>query len=86
MFFQSKPLSVVKKYVLIYCFVLWSFFVAADVDIIDSDSDGDELTVFVAGKPIPLDDVNDEIIAQMTPQEKETYIQVYQEAYSHMYD
>lgn len=52
----------------------------------DSDSDEDEPTVLVAGKPIPLDDVNDEIIAQMTPQEKETYIQVYQEAYSHMYD
>lgn len=52
----------------------------------DTDSDGDEPTVFVAGKPVPLDEVNDEIIAQMTPQEKETYIQVYQETYSHMYD
>lgn len=53
----------------------------------DSESDADdEPTVFVAGKPIPLDEVNDEIIARMTPQEKEAYIQVYQETYSHMYD
>lgn len=58
----------------------------ADVDVIDTESDSDEPTVLVAGKPIPLDEVNDEIIAQMTPQEKETYIQVYQETYSHMYD
>lgn len=63
-----------------------SFFFAADVDVIETESDGDELTVFVAGKPVALDDVNDEIIAQMTPQEKEAYIQVYQEAYSHMYE
>lgn len=54
----------------------------------DGDSDGDERTVFVAGKPMSLDDVigNDEIIAQMTPQEKDAYIQAYQEAYSHMHD
>lgn len=52
----------------------------------ETESDGDDPTVFVAGKPIPLDEVNDEIIAQMTPQEKEAYIQVYQETYSHIYD
>lgn len=58
----------------------------ADIDVMESESDGDDPTVFVAGKPIPLDEVNDEIIAQMTPQEKEAYIQVYQETYSHIYD
>lgn len=54
--------------------------------MIDTESDGDEATVFVAGKPISIGEVTPEIIAQMTPQEKEAYIQVYQESYSHMYD
>lgn len=50
------------------------------------DEDDDVPAVFVGGKSIPINEVNDEIIAQMTHQEKETYIQVYQEHYSHMYD
>lgn len=65
-------------------------FYAADVDIMDTDSDDadDVPTVLVAGKPYPIDKVvgNEEIIAQMTHQEKETYIQVYQEHYSHLFD
>lgn len=52
----------------------------------DDDDDDDVPTVFVGGRAIPIDEVNDEIIAQMTHQEKETYIQVYQEHFSHMYD
>lgn len=55
--------------------------------MIDTESeDDDDPTVFVAGKPIPLSEINNELIAQMTPQEKENYIQVYQEAYNHMID
>lgn len=62
-------------------------FFTADVDVMNSESDDDDIpTVFVAGKAIPIDEVNDELIAQMTHQEKETYIQVYQEHYSGMYD
>ncbi|XP_031623562.1 general transcription factor IIE subunit 1 [Contarinia nasturtii] len=59
-----------------------------DIDVMDTDSDGDETTVLVAGKPMPLDEVidNEEIIAQMTPQEKDAFIQVWQETYSHMHD
>lgn len=52
----------------------------------DSESDDNIPTVTVGGKTIELSDVTDEIIASMTPQEKETYIQVYQENYSHIYD
>lgn len=52
----------------------------------ETDSDDDDPTVYVTGKPIPLSEVNDEIIAQMTPQEKDAYIQIYQETYSHIYD
>lgn len=62
------------------------FYFTADVDVMDTDSDDDGPTVFVAGKPISLSEVNDEIIAQMTPQEKDAYIQAYQDAYSEMMD
>lgn len=51
----------------------------------DDDDDGDSPTVFVSGKPYPIDEINDELIAQMTQTEKENYIQVYQEHYSYMY-
>ncbi|KYN20937.1 PREDICTED: general transcription factor IIE subunit 1 [Trachymyrmex cornetzi] len=52
------------------------------------DSEDDELvpTVSVGGKTVAITDVNDTLIAEMTPIEKESYIQTYQEYYSHMYD
>ncbi|XP_053675941.1 general transcription factor IIE subunit 1 [Anopheles nili] len=56
------------------------------VEIMDSASDDDMPSVTVAGKPYPLDEINDTLIADMTPQEKETYIQVYQDHFSHIYD
>ena len=50
------------------------------------DDDDDVPTVLVAGRPHPIDQINDEFIAQMTQQEKENYIHVYQQHYSHIYD
>lgn len=52
------------------------------------DSEDDELvpTVSVDGKTVAITDVTDTLIAEMTPIEKEAYIQTYQEYYSHMYD
>lgn len=53
----------------------------------DSEEDDDDVpTVLVAGRPHPLDQLDDKLIAQMTPQEKENYIHVYQQHYSHIYD
>lgn len=52
----------------------------------DTDSDEESVTVFVEGKAYPIDEINDGLVARMTPQEKETYIQVYQENFSHMYE
>lgn len=57
-----------------------------NVEYINSDSDEDLPIVHVGGRPYPIDEINDELIAQMTQQEKDNYIQVYQEHYSHMYD
>lgn len=53
--------------------------------MIESESDTEVPTIFVGNQTIPVNEVSDEHIAQMTPQEKETYIQVYQEFYSHLY-
>ncbi|XP_017095253.1 general transcription factor IIE subunit 1 [Drosophila bipectinata] len=53
----------------------------------DSGEDDDDVpTVLVAGRPHPLDQLDDNLIAQMTAQEKENYIHVYQQHYSHIYD
>ncbi|XP_053953339.1 general transcription factor IIE subunit 1 [Anastrepha ludens] len=53
----------------------------------ESEEDDDDVpTVHVAGRPHPIDQINDELIAQMTQQEKENYIHVYQQHYSHIYD
>ncbi|BES94043.1 transcription initiation factor [Nesidiocoris tenuis] len=53
-----------------------------------ADSDDDELlpVVNVGSQSVPITEVDDKLIAEMTPQEKEAYIQIYQEYYSHMYD
>lgn len=57
-----------------------------EVETMDSEDDDLVPTVTVAGKTVAIADVNDALIAEMTPVEKEAYIQAYQEYYSHMYD
>lgn len=51
-----------------------------------SDDEDVAPIVMVGGKPIPVTQVDNKIIAQMTPSEKEAYIQTYQECYSNLYD
>ncbi|XP_047527306.1 general transcription factor IIE subunit 1 [Vanessa atalanta] len=58
----------------------------AEMESDDSESEDNAPTVMVNGKPVPITSIDDDVIARMTPSEKETYIQVYQEYYSHMYD
>ncbi|PSN30913.1 General transcription factor IIE subunit 1 [Blattella germanica] len=57
-----------------------------EIEVMDSDDDDLIPVVSVGDKSVPVTEVNDTLIAQMTPAEKEAYIQVYQEYYSHMYD
>ncbi|XP_003398491.1 general transcription factor IIE subunit 1 [Bombus affinis] len=57
-----------------------------EVETMDSEDEDLVPTVTVAGKTVAIADVNDTLIAEMTPVEKEAYIQAYQEYYSHMYD
>ncbi|XP_034824186.1 general transcription factor IIE subunit 1 isoform X2 [Maniola hyperantus] len=58
----------------------------AEMESEESESEDNAPTVLVNGKPVSLTSVDDDVIARMSPSEKETYIQVYQEYYSHMYD
>ncbi|XP_044727120.1 general transcription factor IIE subunit 1 isoform X1 [Chrysoperla carnea] len=57
-----------------------------EIENMDSDEDDNTPTVTVGSRTIPITEVNDALISEMTPTEKEVYIQVYQEYYSHMYD
>lgn len=52
----------------------------------DSDDDDMEPTVSVGGRIVPLSEVNDDLVAQMTQSEKDAYIQLFQDHYSHVYD
>lgn len=62
-----------------------SFF-ADDVGVMDSDEDDMVPVIMIGDKSVPVTEVNDTLIAQMTPIEKGEYIRIYQEYYSHMYD
>ncbi|XP_046664932.1 general transcription factor IIE subunit 1 [Homalodisca vitripennis] len=57
-------------------------------DLEAPDSEDDDLipVVTVGEKTVAITEVNDQLIQEMSPQEKETYIQVYQEYYSHVLD
>lgn len=57
---------------------------AADIDGMDSDDEDLQPVVTVGDRTVPITEVDDKLIAEMTPMEKETYIQVYQEYYSHI--
>lgn len=59
----------------------------SQVATMDDDDDADEVpTVMVGGVSYPVDEIEDTLIAKMTPQEKEVYIQVYQDHFSLMYE
>lgn len=56
------------------------------VDTMDSDEEDDTgvPSVTVGNKTYSITDINDAIIAEMTQAEKEVYVQVFQDYYSHM--
>ena len=45
----------------------------------------EEITVKIGDKEIPLDDITDEMIEKMTPEEHDEYMKAYQEAFNHLY-
>ena len=50
-----------------------------------AESDDEDITVKIGDKNIALDDITDEMIEKMTPEEHEAYMKAYQEAFSHLY-
>jgi len=57
-----------------------------DVGVMDSDDEDQVPLITVGSDKIPINEINDLIIARMTPAEEEAYIQQYQDLYAHMYD
>ncbi|XP_071954900.1 general transcription factor IIE subunit 1-like [Antedon mediterranea] len=52
----------------------------------EEEEDDEEMMVMVNGKPMPFQDVTDDILHQMTPSEKENYIELGRRAYEAMYE
>ncbi|XP_078001461.1 general transcription factor IIE subunit 1-like [Glandiceps talaboti] len=50
------------------------------------DEDEEELMVTIGNRKIPINEVTDEMVAKMTPEEKGEYIKMGQEAYAAMYE
>ena len=54
---------------------------------VSGDEDDEEIpTVRVGSRRVPITEIDDTVIRQMTQEEKDHYIRVYQEYYSDMYD
>lgn len=53
----------------------------------DSDDEEDTIPMVTIGeKRVPFQDVTDEMVARMTPSEKEEYIRIGQELYENIYE
>ncbi|XP_054153299.1 general transcription factor IIE subunit 1-like [Oppia nitens] len=52
----------------------------------EEDNDNQQPIIIVGNQTIPLSEVNDEIISQMTDEERDEYIRLSQQVYAHMYD
>lgn len=57
-----------------------------DIETMESEDDDDDHipTVIVGNRTYPITEINDTIIAEMTQAEKEIYVQVFQDYYSHI--
>lgn len=57
-----------------------------NVVVEEMESEEEETMVSVAGKMVPLNEVTDEMVSKMSPEEKEEYIRLGQELYQNMYE
>lgn len=57
-----------------------------NVVVEEMESEEEETMVSVAGKMVPLNEVTDEMVSKMFPEEKEEYIRLGQELYQNMYE
>lgn len=52
----------------------------------EMESEEEDTLVSVGGRMVPLHEVTDEMVARMSPEEKEAYIRLGQELYQNMYE
>ena len=52
----------------------------------DDDDDDEEAIVSIGGTKVPYHEVTEDMVAKMTPAEKELYIKIGQEMYQDMYE
>ena len=52
----------------------------------DDDDDEEEAIVSIGGTKVPYHEVTEDMVAKMTPSEKEQYIKIGQEMYQDMYE
>ena len=52
----------------------------------DDDDDEEEAMVSIGGTKVPYHEVTEDMVAKMTPAEKEQYIKIGQEMYQDMYE
>lgn len=57
-----------------------------NVVVEEMESEEEETMVSVAGKMVPLNEVTDEMVSKMSPEEKGEYIRLGQELYQNMYE
>jgi C-terminal general transcription factor TFIIE alpha len=63
--------------------------VSIDVDEMETDEEGDEemvAMVTIGDRRVPMDEVTEEMVSQMTPAEKAEYIRLGQQIYEQLYD
>lgn len=70
------------------CILRFFILITANIEMIndDDESEDDVPTVLVGNKPYPVNEVmdNSELVAKMSPHEKEHYIQVCRDYYDEM--
>ena len=52
----------------------------------DDDDDDEEAIVSIGGTKVPYHEVTEDMVAKMTPAEKEQYIKIGQEMYQDVYE
>lgn len=57
-----------------------------EMDEVDDEEEEEEVMVSVRGQMLPFSEVTEHYVAEMTPEEKDIYIKLAQEAYAAMHD
>lgn len=86
-FYNPYPGNIFVLFFLLMFELLLMLKMITDNTNADGDDDDEEVPMISVGsRRIPLTDIDDTVVRQMTQEEKDRYIQVYQEYYSDMFE